>query len=149
MMGRPGGGASIGASSDLDAATRVAYGMVTRFGMSDRVGPVAHHDEDWARTSGETKAAIDGEVRRLLDESRARAATLLATHKEELHRLAAALCDYETLTREEIEMVVQGRPLARARVPPPKTADEAVPTPAAAPVPAPPHPQPRPQPVQA
>ena len=136
-----------GASSDLDAATRVAYSMVTRFGMSDKVGPVSHHEEDMGRISGETKQTIDTEVRRLLDESRARAQALLRSHLDELHRLAAALVDYETLTREEIEQVLRGQPLARARVVPPKTADEAVPVAA---VPIPPVPQgvqPRPQPV--
>jgi len=126
--------------------------MVTRFGMSDKVGPVAHHEEDMARLSAETKQAIDSEVRRLLEESRQRAEKILREHKDQLYRLAAALVDYETLTRDEIERVLQGLPLNRARVTPPKTADEAVPV-AGVPVPAGagasplPQPHPRQQPV--
>ena len=102
--------------------------MVTRFGMSDKVGPVTHHEEDLARLSPETKEAIDSEVRRLLQESRKRAETVLRTHKDELHRLAAALVDYETLTRDDIERVIKGVPLARARPTPAKkpSGDDAV-----------------------
>lgn len=100
-----------GASNDFSQATAIARAMVTQYGMSEAVGPVAIGDADWETLSPDTRALIDAEVKRLLDESLARAKALLASHRGQLDRLAAALLDYETLTREEIELVVAGRRL--------------------------------------
>ena len=99
-----------GASSDLQQATKIAHRMVTQFGMSDKVGKVFVGDE----TSGATKGTIDAEVRRLTDESYARARALLAKHKDDLHTLAKHLIRYETLSGEEINTVLKGGKLKRA-----------------------------------
>lgn len=103
-----------GASNDFAQATAIARAMVTQYGMSEAVGPVSISDSDWETLSPHTRALIDAEVKRLLDESLARAKALLATHRGQLDRLAAALLDYETLTREEIELVVAGHRLELA-----------------------------------
>lgn len=115
-----------GAASDLEAATRVAQAMVTKFGMSARVGPVAIKDDSLAGMSSETRAAVETEVRKLLEDARARAEALLRKNRHLLDRLAAALLDYESLTKDEIDLVLADKPLARERIPRP---DEA-PTPA-------------------
>lgn len=103
-----------GASNDFAQATAIARAMVTQYGMSEAVGPVTINDPDWETLSPDTRTLIDTEVKRLLDESLARAKVLLATHRGQLDRLAAALLDYETLTREEIELVVTGHRLELA-----------------------------------
>lgn len=90
-----------GAESDFDQATKLAEAMVTRYGMSERLGQVVY-DRSEENLSGETKATIDAEVKRLLDESYARATALLKNHEKELHNLASALLAEETLNGEEV-----------------------------------------------
>ncbi|KAF9145796.1 hypothetical protein BGX30_006852 [Mortierella sp. GBA39] len=102
-----------GCSSDIVHATRVAKAMVTQFGMSDKVGPVAHSEEDMMVLSASTKQMIESETKSLLEAAQARATLLLKTHKEELHRLAKALVEYETLTQEEIRRAIEGKPIVR------------------------------------
>ncbi|KAF9972060.1 hypothetical protein BGZ73_004896, partial [Actinomortierella ambigua] len=102
-----------GCSSDIVHATKVARMMVTHYGMSDKVGPVAHTEEDMATLSTPTKQLIEAEVKALIEAAQARAAQLLKTHKEELHRLAKALVEYETLTQEEIRRAIEGKPIVR------------------------------------
>ncbi|KAF9583057.1 hypothetical protein BGW38_010336 [Lunasporangiospora selenospora] len=102
-----------GCSSDIVHATKVARMMVTQYGMSDKVGPVAHQDEDMSVLSTQTKQLIESEVKSLVEAAQARAVLLLKTHKEELHRLAKALIEYETLTQEEIRRAIEGKPIVR------------------------------------
>ncbi|CAG8755197.1 20222_t:CDS:2, partial [Gigaspora rosea] len=92
-----------GSHNDIVTATNVAKRMVTLYGMSDKVGPVAHPEEDMDQLSTQTKLIIESEVKALLENAQIRATNILKTHKEELHRLASALIEYETLTQEEIE----------------------------------------------
>merc|ERR1719181_724745 len=80
-----------GASSDIQRATQVAEQMVTTYGMSDKVGPIYYSHDSRAELSPETRTAIDGEVRRLLEESRERATKLLTANKSKLHKLANLL----------------------------------------------------------
>lgn len=94
-----------GASSDFEQATNLAEAMVTKFGMSDKLGHVTY---DKANESPATRALIESEVRRLLDESYARAKALLRSREAELHRLAEALIKHETLTGEEVMMAAKG-----------------------------------------
>ncbi|KAJ3064029.1 hypothetical protein HDU98_000224 [Podochytrium sp. JEL0797] len=101
-----------GASSDLEKATSVAREMVLVYGMNERVGLVAHRAEDFDKLGPETKSLIENEVKRLLEDSYARAIGILDTHKEELHRLACALVEYETLDSEEIKTAVKGGDLS-------------------------------------
>ncbi|KAF8930942.1 hypothetical protein BGZ58_007932 [Dissophora ornata] len=102
-----------GCSSDIVHATKVAKMMVTQFGMSDKVGPVAHSEEDMMVLSTPTKQLIESETKGLLEAAQTRVVLLLKTHKEELHRLAKALVEYETLTQEEIRRAIEGKPIVR------------------------------------
>jgi ATP-dependent metalloprotease len=99
-----------GASSDIQNATAVARMMVTQAGMSEALGNV-DLSSDYARLSPETKRAIEAEIRRLVEDGRDRAMKLLTKNREGLDRLAKALVEYETLGKEEIEMVVRGEKL--------------------------------------
>lgn len=98
-----------GASSDFDGATRIAKMMVTRFGMSDKLGVMTYGDV--TKQSPETQAAIEQEVRALLQDSYERAKSLLKTYSQEHKKLADALLTYETLDAKEIKMVLEGKTL--------------------------------------
>jgi cell division protease FtsH len=103
-----------GASNDLQQVTRVARQMVTRFGMSDRLGPVAlgrqngnmflgreiASDRDFSDT---TAAAIDEEVRSLVDEAYRRAKEVLVNNKHVLDKLAGMLIEKETVDADELQ----------------------------------------------
>ncbi|XP_072525046.1 ATP-dependent zinc metalloprotease YME1L1b isoform X2 [Salminus brasiliensis] len=98
-----------GASSDFDSATKIAQMMVTRFGMSEKLGVMTY--TDLSKQSPETQAAIEQEVRKLLRDSYERAKTLLKSHSKEHKNLAEALLRYETLDAKEIQMVLEGKTL--------------------------------------
>ncbi|KAM7369702.1 hypothetical protein PAMP_011005 [Pampus punctatissimus] len=98
-----------GASSDFDGATKIAKMMVTRFGMSDKLGVMTYGDV--TKQSPETQAAIEQEVRALLKDSYERAKSLLKTYSKEHKNLADALLTYETLDAKEIQMVLEGKSL--------------------------------------
>ncbi|XP_042254885.1 ATP-dependent zinc metalloprotease YME1L1-like isoform X2 [Thunnus maccoyii] len=98
-----------GASSDFDGATKIAKMMVTRFGMSDKLGVMTYGDV--TKQSPETQAAIENEVRALLKDSYERARSLLKTYSKEHKKLADALLTYETLDAKEIQMVLEGKSL--------------------------------------
>lgn len=84
--------------------------MVTKFGMSDLLGNV-DLDSNHNRLSSETKRIIESEVRRTIEEGRVRATKLLQSKEKELHLLARALVDYETLNKEEAFKVIKGEKL--------------------------------------
>ncbi len=94
-----------GAESDIQQLTQVARQMVGRWGMSDKVGPIAVLPSDGAgpllpgisETSPQTQWLIDEEVRRLVDQAHAEVTRLLAEHREQLDSLTHALLDAETL----------------------------------------------------
>ncbi|XP_040290306.1 ATP-dependent zinc metalloprotease YME1L1 isoform X2 [Bufo bufo] len=98
-----------GASSDFDGATKIAKLMVTRFGMSEKLGVMTYSDT--GKLSPETQAAIEQEVRTLLKDSYERAKNLLKSHAKEHKNLAEALLMYETLDAKEIQMVLEGKKL--------------------------------------
>ncbi|KAM9417420.1 ATP-dependent zinc metalloprotease YME1L1-like isoform 2-T2 [Salvelinus alpinus] len=98
-----------GASSDFDGATKIAKMMVTRFGMSDKLGVMTY--ADLTKQSPETQAAIEKEVRVLLKDSYERAKNLLKTYRDEHKTLAEALLTYETLDAKEIKLVLEGKSL--------------------------------------
>ncbi|XP_071397890.1 ATP-dependent zinc metalloprotease YME1L1-like isoform X3 [Centroberyx affinis] len=98
-----------GASSDFDGATKIAKLMVTRFGMSDKLGVMTY--TDLSKQSPETQAAIEQEVRALLKDSYERAKSLLKTYSKEHKKLADALLTYETLDAKEIQLVLEGKSL--------------------------------------
>lgn len=104
------GGLTSGASSDLQHATRTATAMVKKWGFSEKVGPVFYSDQDEA-ISPATREKIDAEITKLLQQGEARATKLLTEKKEELHLLAHALVEYETLDAEEVKKVIRGEPI--------------------------------------
>ena len=108
-----------GASSDIDQATRLARAMVTKWGFSDRLGVVSYgenQDEVFlghsvSRTqnvSEETARIIDEEVKRLVQSGYDEAKRILTERIEDLHKLAKALLEYETLTGVEITIALKG-----------------------------------------
>ncbi|OJD40413.1 intermembrane space aaa protease iap-1 [Diplodia corticola] len=96
-----------GGSSDIQKATAIAYSMVTQMGMSDELGNIDLYS-NFSRLSSETKNKIEDEVRKILDASRERAKKLLTEKRQELDRLAGALVEYESLSKEEMEKAVRG-----------------------------------------
>jgi ATP-dependent Zn protease len=100
-----------GAHNDIMKATDLAKQIVTKFGMSDKVGPVAHHDDDLHQLSTPSKTIIEGEIKAFVHSAKDRAVMLIKSHKMELDRLAKALLDYETLNQQEIEFAIKGKPI--------------------------------------
>ncbi|KIJ17405.1 hypothetical protein PAXINDRAFT_168077 [Paxillus involutus ATCC 200175] len=104
------GGLTSGCSSDLQKATRTATQMVKNFGFSDRVGPVFYNDQN-GPVSPATSEKIDSEILNLLQQGESRVAKLLEEKKGELHRLAHALVEHETLSADEVRKVIKGEPI--------------------------------------
>ncbi|CEP07141.1 hypothetical protein [Parasitella parasitica] len=104
-----------GASSDIMKATDVAKRMVRYYGMSEKVGPVNHDDEDMQLLSAQTKQLIESEILSLIENSEKRAKHILVEHREELDKLANALVEYETLDYQEIIDVLAGKPISRSK----------------------------------
>lgn len=84
--------------------------MVTRFGMSPKMGPI-EYGKRYASLSSETKAQVEAEVKRLLTEGYDSARALLVSKRKELDLLAKALVDYETLDSAEVAKVIRGESL--------------------------------------
>jgi len=103
---------SSGASGDIEAATRLAYEMVTQLGFSDLLGDV-DLDTHYNQLSSETKQKIEHEVQRLVDDGRKRATKLLTEKRKELDILANALVEYEVLNLDEIQRVLKGEKLQK------------------------------------
>lgn len=95
-----------GASSDLKSATRLARAMVTKYGMSKRVGLVSYSDNNGNGMSGQTSGVIDKEVKEILEKAYNNAKTILTTHNKELHALANALLEHETLSGAQIKKLL-------------------------------------------
>jgi cell division protease FtsH len=114
---------SSGASGDIQYATGLARDMVTRWGMSDKVGPLEYGaaEENYlgygmsrpAQMSNETAQLIDAEIKGLVEGGLARAQHILTEHVDQLHALANALLEYETLSGEEIKRVLTGEDIGR------------------------------------
>lgn len=110
---------STGASNDIERASDIARRMVTRYGMSDKLGPIAFgsdHDEvflgrDFAASknySEEVASLIDEEVKRIIDEAYRRCEQMLQEHMDILGRVAAYLLEHETMSGEAFEKVFNG-----------------------------------------
>ncbi len=128
-----------GAANDFQQATELARRMVTQFGMSETVGPIAVIEHPELALSGQgvvpryevsqhTAELVDREVRRIVDEAYTRATGLIRANRATLDALATALLERETLERADVEAIVAGTPLAPRAV--------AVEQPAAGPAPA-------------
>jgi cell division protease FtsH len=109
-----------GASNDIERATDIARNMVTKWGLSDRLGPLTYTEEDGEVFLGRTVTqhkqvsdvtihAIDEEVRKIIDLNYQLATTILTRHIEQLHTMASALIKYETIDDGQIRDIMAGR----------------------------------------
>jgi len=118
---------SSGASSDIQYATNLARNMVTQWGMSDKLGPLQYEEQSEGylgmgaaqRTfrSGKTNELIDTEIKSLVEGAHTRATDILKTNEDQLHLLAQALLEYETLTGEEIKALLETGKIDRSDSP--------------------------------
>ncbi|MFM8557676.1 MAG: ATP-dependent zinc metalloprotease FtsH, partial [Betaproteobacteria bacterium] len=110
-----------GASNDFERATSIARDMVTRYGMSDLLGPMVYAENEGeiflgrsitktTNMSEETMRKVDSEIRRIIDEQYAVARTILETNRDKVEAMAKALLDWETIDAEQIEDIASGRP---------------------------------------
>jgi len=113
-------GVTTGASNDIERATEIARNMVTKWGLSDRLGPLTYSEDEGEvflgrsvtqhkQVSDETAHAIDEEVRCIIDSNYTRAETLLKENIEKLHAMAKALVKYETIDAEQIKDIMDGK----------------------------------------
>jgi len=109
-----------GASNDIERATEISRNMVTRWGLSDKLGPLTYGGEEGEvflghsvtqhkTLSDETAHAIDEEVRRIIDSNYRRAEKILHDNMDKLHLMAEALIKYETIDSDQISDIMQGR----------------------------------------
>ncbi|KAI1096719.1 ATP-dependent metallopeptidase Hfl [Rostrohypoxylon terebratum] len=132
-----------GASDDFDKATRMATQMVTKWGMSDKVGPVHYHNDEsrvYKPFSEQTGQTIDAEVRRIIEQAYKRCKDLLLEKKAEVGLIAEELLKKEVLVRDDMIRLLGPRPFAdrddfskyfgsSAKAPPPPTAGPPSPPP--------------------
>jgi len=109
-----------GASNDIERATDIARGMVTKWGLSEKMGPLSYSEEDGEvflghsvtqtkTVSDETAHTIDGEVRRIIDNNYERAKNILTENLDKLHVMADALVKYETIDTDQIDDIMAGK----------------------------------------
>ena len=118
---------SSGASGDIQYATGLARSMVTKWGMSDKLGPLQYEDQQEGylgmggtqrlMMSEDTNRVIDSEIRSLIDTAHTRATKILKKNEEKLHAIAQALLEYETLTGDEIKQIADTGKLDRPEAP--------------------------------
>jgi cell division protease FtsH len=111
-----------GASNDIERATEIARNMVTRFGLSDSLGPLAYAEDEGEvflgrsvtqqrQVSPVTAQAIDAEVRKIIDRNYRRTKQILSDHLDKLHAMADALMRLETIGKDQIDDIMAGRPM--------------------------------------
>jgi len=139
-----------GASNDFERATQMARDMVTRYGMSDALGPMVYGENEGEvflgrsitthkNVSESTMQKVDSEIRRIIDEQYSLARRLLEENRDKVEAMAKALLEWETLDAEQIDDIMAGlapRPpkpsSSPTRAEPPKTEPPAAAAPAAA-----------------
>ena len=114
-------GITTGASNDIQRATEIARNMVTKWGLSDAMGPLMYDEggeevflgrsaaQPSKAMSDETALAIDKEVRSIIDECYEKARNLLEEHRSKMDMMAEALMQYETIDAEQIDAIMEGR----------------------------------------
>jgi len=113
-------GVTTGASNDIERATEIARNMVTKWGLSDKLGPLTYSEDEGEvflgrsvtqqkHVSPETAKLIDIEIRTIIDRNYQRAKDILKKHKKELDAMADALMKYETIDRPQIIDIMEGR----------------------------------------
>ncbi len=111
-----------GASNDIQLATEIARNMVTKWGLSDRMGPLSYNEDDGEvflghqvtkqkNVSDETTHAIDEEIRSIIDTNYERAKQILLDNMDKLHVMTEALMKYETIDKSQIDDIMAGRPV--------------------------------------
>ncbi|MDP9141008.1 MAG: ATP-dependent zinc metalloprotease FtsH, partial [Pseudomonadota bacterium] len=109
-----------GASNDIERATEIARNMVTKWGLSDRLGPLSYSEDNGEvflgksvtqtkHVSDDTAHAIDQEVRKLIEMNYARAKRILEDNVDKLHKMSDALLKYETIDSEQIRRIMAGQ----------------------------------------
>ena len=113
-------GVTTGASNDIQRATEMARNMVTKWGLSEELGPLLYSEDEGEvflgrsaasqskSFSGETAIAIDVEVRKIIDECYGRAAKILEDHMPQLELMKDALMEYETIDADMIDDIMKG-----------------------------------------
>jgi len=120
------GKVTTGASNDIERATQMARNMVTKWGLSDELGPIAYGEQEdevflgrsvtqHKNVSDETARKIDEVVRSILDKAYAQATQILSDNRDKLDVMAKALLQYETIDATQIDAIMEGR-----EPPPPK-----------------------------
>ncbi len=110
-----------GASNDFERATQLARDMVTRYGMSDLLGPMVYAENEGeiflgrsitktTNMSEETMRKVDSEIRKIIDEQYARARSILEEHRDQVEAMAKALLEWETIDSDQIDDIMAGRP---------------------------------------
>ncbi len=113
---------STGASNDFERATKIARDMVTRYGMTDSLGPMVYADNEGEvflgrsvtqtrNMSEETLQKVDLEIRRIIDEQYAVATKILQEKADKVEAMTAALMEYETIDADQISDIMAGRPV--------------------------------------
>jgi len=115
-------GVTTGASNDIERATELARNMVTKWGLSEKLGPLHYGEDEGAYPgtgtpsySGATSKVIDEEVRRIINSCYERATTVLSENKDILEAMKDALMEYETIDADQVDDL-----MARKKVRPPK-----------------------------
>ncbi len=109
-----------GASNDIERATEIARNMVTKWGLSEKLGPLTYSEDDGEvflgrsvtqhkQVSDITAHAIDEEVRKIIDRNYERAKVILEKNKKQLHAMAKALMKYETIIDVQVKDIMEGR----------------------------------------
>jgi len=135
-----------GAASDIQQATGIARRYVTQWGLSEQIGPILVGDNEQEvflgsqlvsrrEVSEQTAQQVDAEVKRVITNAFDRAKQVLTDHLDLLHKVASALLERETLTREDIQVLQRGETLPPRPVEPRPLAPSATPTPVTAPEP--------------
>ncbi|WP_279760055.1 ATP-dependent zinc metalloprotease FtsH [Mitsuaria sp. GD03876] len=110
-----------GASNDFERATAIARDMVTRYGMTDELGPMVYADNEGevflgrsvtktTNMSEETMRKVDQEIRKIIDEQYTTARDLIEGNKDKMHAMATALLEWETIDADQIDDIMDGRP---------------------------------------
>jgi cell division protease FtsH len=113
-------GVTTGASNDIERATEIARNMVTKWGLSDRLGPLTYSEDEGEvflgravtqhkQVSDETAHIIDVEVRKIVDSNYQRADRILKENIDQLHAMAKALMKYETIDITQLKAIMEGR----------------------------------------
>jgi cell division protease FtsH len=109
-----------GASNDFERATSIARDMVTRYGMTDALGPMVYAENEGevflgrsvtktTTMSEQTMQKVDSEVRRIIDQQYLQARTLIEENQDKMHAMAKALLEWETIDSEQLDDIMAGK----------------------------------------